>query len=885
MILGNLKENDIVDNVAQVSNATTIAPGMYKLDPITLAPKDKNNRETHIYYLKHTMEQAAILREIVEQAKSLNPLDSASYSAFTKSKYVKKAKKKEEWKPTGKVFTKIGYNWRPTGRTFTLVRNACPLTRITATNKVPKTNGSNSKPKIAKSVISNKTEPDTSRGSNTSIAPSSSSIVDLSVNGKNYILAIMDDYSRFTWVKFLASKDEAPDFIIKFLKMIQVRLNATVRNIRTDNGTEFLTTMASEQLGSGLGLQSMTPATSSSGLVSNPILQQPFPVVNAPRAVDLADSPVSTLIDQDAPSTNHHIANVIRDPYRSVSTRKQLQTDVMWCYFDAFLTSVEPKKFKQAMTKPSWIDAMQKEIHKFERLQVWELVSCLDKVMLIKLKWIYKIKTGEFCGVLKNKARLVLKDSIKRRPTRYDNFSNGSQTAFLNGGLKEKVYVSQPEGFVDQDNPSHVYKLKKALYGLKQAPHACEPDLIYAVCLCAWYQAKPTEKHLNVVKRIFRYLKGTINMGLWYSKDIGDKLVNWSSNKQKCTAISSTKAEYIALFGCCAQILWMRSQLIDYGFQFNKILLYCDNKSAIALCCNNVQHSRAKHIDNPIVTIPAALNFEGVTDGERPEKELRSLACIKADEKKLDDIRVIRDFPESEEKHEAPVDDFGTYSEERSFQGSQSPTEWLRGLKRHFEQRDDGEIYFFDRIWIPLVGGVGKLIMDEAHTFRYSVHPGADKMYYDMRDLYWWSGMKRDIAEYVVVDRLTKSAHFLPIREIYTNEIVARHGVPVSIISDRVGRFTSHLWQAFQKALGTRLDMSTAYHPETDGQSEHTIQTLEDMLRACVMDFGGSWDTHLPLIEFSYNNSYHTSIKCAPFEALYGRKCRSPVIWTKVGES
>ncbi|GKD89361.1 hypothetical protein Tco_1364868, partial [Tanacetum coccineum] len=152
------------------------------------------------------------------------------------------------------------------------------------------------------------------------------------------------------------------------------------------------------------------------------------------------------------------------------------------------------------------------------------------------------------------------------------------------------------------------------------------PDLIYAVCLCAWYQAKPTEKHLHAVKRIFRYLKRTINMGLWYSKDtgmslkaysdadhagcqdtrcstlgsaqfLGDKLVSWFSKKQKSTAISSTKAEYIALSRCCAQILWMRSQLTNYGFTFNKIPLYCDNKSAIALCCNNVQHSRAKHID------------------------------------------------------------------------------------------------------------------------------------------------------------------------------------------------------------------------------------------------------------------------------------------------
>ncbi|GKC33425.1 putative reverse transcriptase domain-containing protein [Tanacetum coccineum] len=111
------------------------------------------------------------------------------------------------------------------------------------------------------------------------------------------------------------------------------------------------------------------------------------------------------------------------------------------------------------------------------------------------------------------------------------------------------------------------------------------------------------------------------------------------------------------------------------------------------------------------------------------------------------------------------------------------------------------------------------------------------------------------------------------------------HGVPVSIISDRDGRFTSLFWQVLHEALGTRLDMSTAYHPKTDGQSERTIQTLEDMLRACVLDFGKNWDRHLPLVEFSYNNSYHTSIKAAPFEALYGRKCRSPVCWAEVGDA
>ncbi|GKF07195.1 reverse transcriptase domain-containing protein [Tanacetum coccineum] len=219
-------------------------------------------------------------------------------------------------------------------------------------------------------------------------------------------------------------------------------------------------------------------------------------------------------------------------------------------------------------------------------------------------------------------------------------------------------------------------------------------------------------------------------------------------------------------------------------------------------------------------------------------------------------------------------------------------------------------------------------------------------MYYDRRDMYWWLGMKKDIALYVskcltcskikaehqrpsgllqqpeilewkweriamdfvtklprtssghdaiwvIVDRLTKSAHSLPMRKdykmyrlarLYLNEIVARHGVPILIISDRDSRFKSRFWQSMHGALGTRLDMSMAYHPQTDGQSERIIKTLEDMLRSCVMDFEGSWDLHLPLVEFSYNNSYHSSVRCAPFEAFYRIKCRSPILWVEVRE-
>ncbi|KAD3068433.1 hypothetical protein E3N88_36313 [Mikania micrantha] len=219
-------------------------------------------------------------------------------------------------------------------------------------------------------------------------------------------------------------------------------------------------------------------------------------------------------------------------------------------------------------------------------------------------------------------------------------------------------------------------------------------------------------------------------------------------------------------------------------------------------------------------------------------------------------------------------------------------------------------------------------------------------MFQDLRKNYWWPGMKFNILQYVnrcltclqvkaehqkphehlqplevpewkwehitmdfitklprtakqhdsiwmIVDRLTKSAHFLPIRETYSleklselfvKEIVARHGVPLSIVSDRDTRFTSRFWKKFHEQMGTRLCLSTAYHPQTDGQTERTIQTLEDMLHACVIDFGGNWDDHLPLVEFSYNNSYHASIGMPPYEMLYGRRCRTPLCWGEVGQ-
>ncbi|GJW95105.1 putative reverse transcriptase domain-containing protein [Tanacetum coccineum] len=198
----------------------------------------------------------------------------------------------------------------------------------------------------------------------------------------------------------------------------------------------------------------------------------------------------------------------------------------------------------------------------------------------------------------------------------------------------------------------------------------------------------------------------------------------------------------------------------------------------------------------------------------------------------------------------------------------------LRGMDKAFEVRPDGTRCIKSRSWLPLFGNLRELIMHESHKSKYSIHPGSNKMYQDLKKLYWWPNMKAIIAEYVGKG-LTCSG---------VKAEFSRHGVPISIISNRDRHFTSRFWQSLQNALGTQLDMSTAYHPKIDGQSERTIQTLKDMLRACVIDFGKGWERHLPLVEFSYNNSYHASIKAAPFEALSGRKRRSPVCWAKVGD-
>ncbi|GJU93847.1 putative ribonuclease H-like domain-containing protein [Tanacetum coccineum] len=444
---------------------------------------------------------------------------------------------------------------------------------------------------------------------------------------------------------------------------------------------------------------------------------------------------------QVQPSTHswtkaHPLEQGIGDPSKCVMTQNRLQADSKVCMYALTVSTFEPKNIKEAMSDHGWIESMQDELHQFERPDVWELVPRPDGKNIITVKWLWKNKSDAYNIVIRNKSRLAIKGYKQEEGIDFEEsfapvarfeavrmfvayathknftiFQMDVKTTFLNGPLKEEVYVSQPGVFVDPDFPDHVYRLKKALYGLKQAPRAwydklssflvkhhftkglqvhqsprgifisqsqyviellkkhgmddcvsmitpmatkrldadlqgtptdqmtyhrmigglmyliaSQPDIAFATFVCARYQARPTVKHLKKVKRIFRYLRQSYNMGLWYPKDfgfkliaysdsdhagckddckstsgglqfLGEKLVSWISKKQDCTAMSTAKGEYVSLSACCAQVIWMRTQLLDYGYKYNKIPMYCDSKSAIAILCNPVQHSRTKHIN------------------------------------------------------------------------------------------------------------------------------------------------------------------------------------------------------------------------------------------------------------------------------------------------
>nr|GEU28922.1 hypothetical protein [Tanacetum cinerariifolium] len=292
-----------------------------------------------------------------------------------------------------------------------------------------------------------------------------------SVNGKKYILVIVDDYSRFTWVKCLRSKDEASEFIIKFLKMIQVCISheTSVARSPQQNGVierrNRTLIEAARAITSKLALHEMTPATISLGLVPNPPPSTPY-VPPSRTDWDILFQPLFDELLTPLPSVDLRAPEVITLIVEVVAPEPAVITGS-----PSSTTVDQDAPSPNALTQACWIEAMQWELNEFERLEVWKLVSRPDKVMVITLKWIYKVKLDELGGILKKKARLVARGYHQEEGIYFEE--SFAPTAFLNGILREEVYASQPDEFVDQDNLNHVYKLKKALYGLTQAPRAC----------------------------------------------------------------------------------------------------------------------------------------------------------------------------------------------------------------------------------------------------------------------------------------------------------------------------------------------------------------------------------------------------------------------------
>nr|GEZ53853.1 hypothetical protein [Tanacetum cinerariifolium] len=301
---------------------------------------------------------------------------------------------------------------------------------------------------------------------------------------------------------------------------------------------------------------------------------------------------------------DHPLEQVIGNPSQSVRTRRQLESDAEMCMFALIVSRTEPKNIKEAMADSAWIESMQEELHQFDRLDVWELVDRPLCTNVINLKWLWKKNAMKRILLFETNLVWWLKDMRKRKELILKNHSHpllGIQIHQSPRGIFIKQAKYAQEMLKKHDHTKYRSKVGALMYLT-----ASRPDIMHATCYCARYQAQPTEKHLTAVKRIFRYLKDTIHMGLWYLKDTSFELTTFldsdhagclDSHKSKSGGIQFLEAEYVSLSACCTQVLWMRTQLTDYGFHFDKIPMYCDSKTAIAISCNPVQHSHTKHID------------------------------------------------------------------------------------------------------------------------------------------------------------------------------------------------------------------------------------------------------------------------------------------------
>nr|GFA32766.1 copia protein [Tanacetum cinerariifolium] len=315
---------------------------------------------------------------------------------------------------------------------------------------------------------------------------------------------------------------------------------------------------------------------------------------------------------------DHPLEQVIGNPSQSVRTRRQLESDGEMCMFALTVSRTEPKNIKEAMVDSAWIESMQEELHQFDRLDVWELVDIPLCTNVFNMKWLWKNKRDEENTVIRKKSRLVAKGYAQKEGVDFDE--SFAPVARLEA---KELYVKQPDGFIDPYHPEKVYRLKKDLYGLKQATRACKFGMSMMGELKFFLGIRINESPRGIFINQAKYAQEILKKhGMTSCDSIGTPMATKhldadlsgtpidqikyhkygqstqsAGHQRSRTSLSLAEAEYVSLSACCAQVLWMRTQLTDYGFHFDKIPIYCDSKAAIAISCNPVQHSRTKHID------------------------------------------------------------------------------------------------------------------------------------------------------------------------------------------------------------------------------------------------------------------------------------------------
>ncbi|GJS82826.1 zinc finger, CCHC-type containing protein [Tanacetum coccineum] len=721
-----------------------------------------------------------------------------------------------------------------------------------------------------------------------------------SLGNKKFFMTFIDDASWFCYVYLLHSKDEALDKFKVFKTKVELQQGSLIKRLRTDRESEYMDTMYFQSV--GIIYETTAPYTPQQNGLSQGFWGEAMAVVRLldPKLKTSGERGIECIFVGYAEHSKAFRFFVI-EPNESVAINSIIKLKDANFDENRFSSVSRPSRRSMVNGTEDFGGSMVPEKVTYEGFKQKSGIDYSDTLALVA-----RISTMILLIAMASIHSLII-HQIDVKIT------------FLNGKLEKEVYMNHPQGFIMHGNENKVCKLIKSLYGLKKAPkqwHQQFDELVLSngyllnqantcvyskfdefgkgVIICLYVddmlifgidQFRLTCPRVFIIKVLYKgHREADVIMGIriehesngieisqfhYIEKvlkkfnyfhftpvstpmDTSEKLMlnnvlegytngSWISNAEE----NSSTSGWVFLLGGGA-ISWAfkkQTCIIGSTMKYEFVALAVDGKEAecaatLAKAYNQMYNGKSRHLG-----VRHSMIHELVTIG------VVSIEFVRSEQNLADHL--------------------------------------TKGLSRDLVIKSVSnsvlkDIHQSDGFSVSLRIPSGSNSSEEVSS--------ADLMTTLMGHVTTSSG---HYTIWVIVDQLTKSPHFLPMRNnykidrlarLYLNQIVARHGVPISIISNHDSHFTSRFWQTMHEALGSMLGMSTAYHLKTDSQSKHIIQTLEDMLRPCVLDFRGSWDVHLPLIEFSYNNSYHSSVRCAPFEALYGRKCRSPNMWAEVRE-